>query len=149
ILMLTARTGIYDRVKGLELGADDYLVKPFDTLELLARVNVLLRRRGMASDGPRISLKIDQFEMNPGNYSLTVDGKSIPNRTQREFNILYVLLHHSPRAVTHEDIIQAIGKNEEKNYTRVIYIHIAKIRKKIGALRIKTIPGKGYLLSTQ
>ena len=80
---------------------------------------------------------------------ITVDGKSIPNLTPREFDILYVLLQHSPRAVTREDIFQAIGENEEKNYTRVIDIHIAKIRKKIGALRIKTIPGKGYLLSTQ
>jgi two-component system alkaline phosphatase synthesis response regulator PhoP len=149
ILMLTARTGVYDRVKGLEIGADDYLGKPFDTLELLARVNALLRRSASLEDGTRMALKNDRIEMDPGSYTLTVDGKPVKTLTPREFDILYVLMKNCPRAVTREDISHALGTKDEKNPTRVIDIHIAKIRKKIGAQKIKTIPGKGYLLSPQ
>ena len=148
VLMLTARTGIYDRVKGLEMGADDYLIKPFDTMELLARVNALLRRSGIPKGVARVAIKTDKLNMDPGDYSVSINGKSVTNLTPREFDILYILSKNSPRAVTRDEIFESIWEKNANEKTRVIDIHIARIRKKIGQEKIKTIPGKGYLLST-
>ena len=148
ILMLTARSSPVDRVKGLESGADDYLVKPFDTLELLARVKVLLRRKG---DGEgKIPLMINEFEIDPASYKLTIAGNPITNLTPKEFEILYFLMKHSPNPVSREEIYKEIWGMDGNPLTRVVDIHIVKIRRKIGtqySTRIKTIPAKGYLFS--
>ena len=151
ILMLTARAEVLDRVKGLESGADDYLVKPFDTLELLARVKVLLRRGAQANPKSRIPIKIGEFEIDPGNYTFHINGKSIDNLTPREFDILYLLMRNSPEPVKREDIYKDIW-GSDKGDSRVIDIHIAKIRKKLGQQffeQIKTIPAKGYLFTSR
>jgi two-component system, OmpR family, alkaline phosphatase synthesis response regulator PhoP len=145
VIMLTARASILDKVKGLENGGDDYLVKPFDTLELLARVKVQLRQKGVALDEARQAIRIGQFQADPASYTVHNNGKEIKSLTPREFDILYILMKNSPKPVPREDIFQVIWDKSEKKYSRVIDIHIAKIRKKIKPQTIKTIPGKGYL----
>jgi two-component system, OmpR family, response regulator len=112
---------------------------------LLARVKVRLRQKGVDMGESRPPLKIDAFEMDPANYSVSHNGKEIKTLTPREFDILYVLMKNSPKPVPREDIFQVIWAKSEKKYTRVIDIHIAKIRRKIKPQEIKTIPGKGYL----
>lgn len=149
VIMLTARAGVLDKVKGLETGGDDYLVKPFDTLELLARVKARLRQKGVEMDETRQPLKIGDFYIDPSKYSVGNGAKDIKNLTPREFDILYILMKNSPKPVPREDIFQIIWDKSEKKYSRVIDIHIAKIRKKIKPQTIKTIPGKGYLFPSQ
>jgi DNA-binding response OmpR family regulator len=145
IIMLTAKTTVLDRIKGLEIGANDYLTKPFDTLELIARIKVQLRQRENLTRKPRLPVKIGTSEIDPSSYKFTIQGKLIKNLTTREFDILYILMQHFPNPVERENIFSLLGKTETAS--RVIDIHITNIRKKIGAERIKTISGKGYLFS--
>lgn len=147
ILMLTARTGVIDRVKGLEIGADDYLIKPFDPMELIARAKALLRRTIGSKGAARIPIKVGSIHIDPVNYALDIKGKPIHELTPKEFDILYELVRQAPRPVSREDLYQTIWGRTKKDNTRVIDIHVAKIRKKIGEHRIKTIPAKGYLFS--
>ena len=145
IIMLTARTTVLEKVKGLETGANDYLIKPFDTLELLARIKVQLRQKGIALGESRSAIKVGSFEVDPSNYKVHVNGQEISDLTPREFDILYILMKNSPKPVSREDIFQIIWGKTEKKYSRVIDIHIGKIRRKIKSQQIKTIPRKGYL----
>ncbi|OGR82530.1 MAG: hypothetical protein A2901_09055 [Elusimicrobia bacterium RIFCSPLOWO2_01_FULL_54_10] len=147
ILMLTARTGVIDKVKGLEIGADDYLVKPFDPMELIARAKVLMRRTQGDKGAARTPIKLGQVHIDPVNYNLEIKGKAISDLTPKEFDILYVLIRHSPSPVSREDIYKSIWGKVKMDGTRVIDIHIAKIRKKIGEHHIKTIPAKGYFFT--
>jgi two-component system alkaline phosphatase synthesis response regulator PhoP len=146
IIMLTARTTVLDRIKGLEIGANDYLTKPFDTLELIARIKVQLRQRKVILEKARTPLKLNQFEIDPASYKFSIGAKLIKHMTPREFDILYILMKNSPIPVQRDTIFKILSGKIEKN-SRVIDIHIAKIRKKIGTDCIKTIPGKGYLFS--
>ena len=151
ILILTGRTDVVNRVKGLEAGADDYLIKPYDNMELLARVKVLLRRSGKReSTGERgTMIKVTDFEIDPSKFTLLVNGKPI-NLRQKEFDILYLLMKNSPKAVSRIDIFQSIWSKDEKESIRVIDMHIMGMRNKIGqpySGRIKSIYGKGYLFS--
>ncbi len=147
ILMLTGRTSVVDRVKGLETGADDYLTKPFDPLELFARAKVLLRRNKKAQGESRTPVKMGDIRIDPDNYKLEINGKSIDDLTPKEFDILYLLIKNSPKPVTRDDIYQNIWGKSKKGKTRVIDIHVAKVRKKIGEKYIKTIPAKGYFFT--
>ena len=147
IIMLTARTSVIDRIKGLEIGANDYLIKPFDTLELIARIKVQLRDKEKEVDSTRISIKLAEVEIIPSTYQLKINEEQIQDITPREFDILYILMKNSPNPVSREEIFQEVGKHYEKGQSRVVDIHIAKIRKKIGEDRIKTISGKGYFFS--
>lgn len=149
VIMLTARTEILDRVKGLELGADDYLVKPFEPLELLARIKVLLRRSGATAPEMRARLELGGFVAEPSNYRLQINAREVSDLTPKEFDVLYALMQNAPKTISRQDIFQQVWGKSQKDYTRVIDIHIAKIRKKLGknASCIKTIPAKGYLFS--
>lgn len=146
IIMLTARTTVLDRIKGLEIGANDYLTKPFDTLELIARIKVQLRQREALMVQTRIPLKLGNIDVDPASYRCAVAGRIIKDLTPREFDILYILMKNSPIPVQRDTIFKILSGKIEKN-SRAIDIHIAKIRKKIGIDHIKTIPGKGYLFS--
>lgn len=147
ILMLTARTSVIDRVKGLEIGADDYLIKPFDPMELIARARVLLRRTEGTRGSARTPIKMGTVHIDPINYTLEIRGKQIRDLTPKEFDILFSLIRNAPKPVSREDIYRSIWGRSKKDKTRVIDIHIAKIRKKIGGRCIKTIPSKGYFFS--
>jgi DNA-binding response OmpR family regulator len=142
ILMLTARTGERDRVTGLELGADDYLVKPFSLRELLARITAILRRAGgkqadeaVYDDG---SLRIDGTT-----YRVHVDGDEV-RLAKKEFELLWMLIRNRPAVVSRDRILSEVWQMADDVETRTVDAHIRNVRKKIGKDRITTVIGYGY-----
>jgi DNA-binding response OmpR family regulator len=151
VIICSARTHVSERVKGLDAGADDYLTKPFDPAELVARVKVLLRRSGGQVQETRKAARSGDLKLDPGTYQVTVSGRKIDDVTPREFDILHLLLQRSPEAVSRAEISKSILGKDLPEDSRAIDMHIAQIRKKLGtelSSRIITIPGKGYLWST-
>ncbi|KPU45494.1 transcriptional regulatory protein WalR [Oxobacter pfennigii] len=129
IFMLTAKGTLNDRVEGLNMGADEYLVKPFSPRELTARVNALFRRiiNNKASD---MSIKNGDIEINPEDRSVKVKGDYV-QLTPNEFDILYVLALNKGKVLTREQLIQKVFGLEFEGYDRTIDVHIKNIRKKI------------------
>ncbi len=150
VLILTARDAIEDRVLGLDVGADDYLVKPFAFAELLARLRVLLRR-GQAE--PRATvLRADDLEMDLVARRVTRAGAEIV-LTQREFELLEYLLRHKNEVVTREMLGRDVWKEPEHALSKVIEVYITLLRRKVekgeGPSLIHTIRGVGYCLGEQ
>ncbi len=146
VLMLTARGDDVDRIVGLEIGADDYLPKPCNPRELVARIRAILRRT-QATDvhtdsGPVV---VDDVELRPSERTVFVRGDSI-ELTSTEFNVLETLLREAGRVVTKEDVSERSLGRAWTPYDRSIDMHVSRIRRKLGAPdRIKTIRGTGYL----
>lgn len=142
VLIITARDAVTERIKGLDSGADDYLVKPFDLDELAARMRALLRRRsGRASP----VIEHGDLRMNPATHELTQDGKPVA-LSAREFALLQALLEQPGAPLSRaklEERLYGWGEEIESNAVEV-YIH--SLRRKLGSERIKNIRGVGYLL---
>ena len=150
VLMLTARGDTHDRVLGLELGADDYLPKPYDPSELAARIRAILRRSasapGSAASAP---LAVDDIELTASTRAVTRDGMPI-ELTAVEFDLLEVLMKVAGTVVRREDLVRTVLGREFSPYDRSIDTHVCNLRRKIGRLkdgtdRIKGIRGTGYL----
>lgn len=145
ILMLTARDAVRDRVRGLELGADDYLTKPFDFAELLARVRALQRRD--KANKARI-LRIAHLEIDTAARCVNCDGQDIP-LTPREYSLLETLALHEGRVVSRDTIQYQVWNNDE-SYSNIVDVHIGSLRRKIDAEHavklIHTVHGLGYML---
>ena len=149
ILMLTARDAIDDRVAGLDSGADDYLVKPFDFKELLARIRALLRRSGV----PRAEvLHVADLALNTGSHVVTRGGRPV-NLTAKEYALLEFLVLHRDRVVGREIIAQHVWDESFDPFSNVIDVYIKRLRSKLdsGAAHrlIHTRRGEGYLLSAR
>lgn len=146
ILILTARADIVDRVNGLELGADDYLVKPFHFPELLARVRAILRRKGTMR---HIILRIGDLVTDPNTLRCYFNDSEIA-LTVKEFSILEYLMSNAGRIVSQEEILEHIWNEDSNLFTQAIKVHISNIRKKLhtaGAENpIHTIKGRGYMI---
>jgi DNA-binding response OmpR family regulator len=146
ILMLTARTGLDDRVRGLDQGADDYLVKPFHFPELLARVRAILRREG--SPRPTI-LRVGELVLDPNAIRAYYRGIEI-SLTVKEFAILEYLAHNAGRIVSQEELLEHVWNDDANQFTQTIKVHINNIRKKLNAAGaddlIATVKGRGYML---
>jgi DNA-binding response OmpR family regulator len=146
ILMLTARSGLDDRVLGLDIGADDYLVKPFHFPELLARVRAILRRDGEARD---VILRSGELVLDPNSVKLFLNGTEIP-LTSKEFGILEYLMRNVGRVVSQEELLEHVWNEDANLFTQTIKVHINNIRKKLaiagGNGRISTIKGRGYMI---
>ena len=150
VLMLTARGDTDDRVLGLELGADDYLPKPYDPSELAARIRAILRR----SEPPSVSavsapLAVDDIELTASTRAVTRDGKPI-ELTAVEFDLLEVLMKVAGTVVRREDLVRRVLGREFSPYDRSIDTHVCNLRRKVGRMkdgtdRIKGIRGTGYL----
>lgn len=146
VIMLTARGDDLDRILGLELGADDYLAKPCNPRELLARIRAVLRRSSGAAG--QNELKVDDLEMNVGAHSVSRAGEPV-EVTSTEFIILQALLQHRGEAVSKRDLyIAALGR-EPVAHDRSIDMHVSNLRRKLGPAldgesRIVTIRGIGY-----
>jgi DNA-binding response OmpR family regulator len=147
ILILTARDEDIDKVLGLELGADDYMTKPFNPRELVARVKAILRR-GDFVNNLTVKSKILKF----GNVTLDIDkrevwanGAMIPLRTQ-EFEVLWVLFQHPGFVLTREQLLQLAWGYDFAGQTRTVDVHVAQIRKKLhdSNISIETVSGIGY-----
>ena len=147
IVMLTAKSQEADIVTGLDLGADDYITKPFSVLELLARINALLRRSRADPTTTEI-VRIGDLEINFKKYRALKQGKAL-ELSPREFEILQYLLERKGEVVSREDLLNQVWGYESFPYTRTIDAHIAALRKKIEEtpdkpVLIITIHGKGY-----
>lgn len=154
VLMLTARGDDMDRVLGLELGADDYLPKPFNPRELIARLRAILRRTGsearIAGKGPSsVRYRIGDIEMDPGRRTVLKGGEPV-DLTTVEFGLLEKLLLKAGKTVTREEMTSAVLGRTLTPYDRCIDVHVSKLRKKLGPEadgtdRIRSIRGSGYV----
>jgi two-component system phosphate regulon response regulator PhoB len=146
ILMLTAKAEEADRVLGLELGADDYVVKPFGMRELLARVKALLRRAESGSDGVEV-LKVGRLVIDSGKRQVTAAGKAVA-LTTTEFNLLRALAERPGRVRSREELISAARGEDAEVVDRTVDVHVAALRRKLGKIgdMIETVRGVGYRL---
>ncbi len=154
VLMLTARGDDVDRIVGLEMGADDYLPKPFNSRELVARIRAVLRRSRQepgVSPGktPPQKLKIDDVELDVGTLEVLCQGKPI-DLTAVEFKLLEVLLRSAGLILSREELTEAVLGRTLSPYDRSIDVHISKLRRKLGSKtsgmeRIRSVRNAGYL----
>lgn len=152
VLMLTARGDDVDRIVGLEIGADDYLPKPFNPRELVARIRAILRRTGaepLSSGGAAKPLSIGDIELDPGTRVVRRNSKII-QLTAVEFDLLEKLLRGAGRILSREDLSKDVLGRNTSPFDRSIDMHISNLRKKLGhqvgaVERIKTVRGVGYI----
>ena len=144
IIMLTAKSGEYDRVKGLDLGADDYITKPFSVLELASRIRAVLRRTE-PKDHNNTLFVFDNVELDTGKHTVKVDNEMII-LTYKEFELLQLLMKNTELVLSRDRIISAIWGTDFECETRTVDMHIKTLRQKLGAGGeiIKTIRGVGY-----
>jgi two-component system, OmpR family, response regulator CpxR len=144
VLMLTARGEDMDRIAGLEMGADDYLAKPFNPRELLARIRAIFRRldRPPSTEGP---LEVNGVRIDPGTRDVAVNGRKI-EVTTFEFDILELLLRSAGQVVSRDDLMEHLYNRKATAFDRSVDMHISHLRKKLetGQPIIKTIRGVGY-----
>ncbi|MEJ8548794.1 response regulator transcription factor [Brevibacillus borstelensis] len=142
VIFLTAMGNLSERVKGLKLGADDYIVKPFETVELLARIDAVLRRTQRTSQ----IFSLDGTVVNLDSRVITVNGSEM-EITHREFELLETLIRHKNIALSREKLLQLVWGYEYIGETRTVDVHIQKLRKKLNwENRIKTVYKMGYRL---
>ena len=148
ILMLAARDDDVDKIVGLELGADDYLTKPFNPRELAARVKAILRRGERASSGGRTSLALGSVILDPAARELRIDGENVPLRAQ-EFDLLLALAEHRNMVLSREQLLQIAWGFDFYGQTRTVDVHVAHLRKKLAgsSVHIETVTGVGYKLT--
>ena len=156
VLMLTAKGDPMDRIIGLELGADDYLPKPFEPRELLARIRAILRRRGEGGAGPAATqqaLRFGSLEIDRDARSVTVQGTP-SELTSYQFDLLVALAERAGRVLTRDQIMEAVRGRELEAFDRSIDVHMGRIRQAIEAdakspKRILTVRGVGYVFAKQ
>jgi two-component system response regulator CpxR len=156
VLLLTARGEDVDRIVGLEIGADDYLPKPVNPRELVARIRAVLRRtsadpKGVGSARPPEILRIGDIELDPATRTVKHGGEPV-DLTSVEFNLLEVLLREAGRVVTREELVSAVLSRKFSPFDRSIDMHVSKVRKKLGDMNgdtehIKTVRGVGYIFA--
>jgi two-component system, OmpR family, response regulator CpxR len=154
VLLLTARGEDVDRIVGLEIGADDYLPKPFNPRELVARIRAILRRTRTSERGsgqPSELLRVGEVELDPGTRTVLQRGKEL-ELTSVEFNLLHVLLREAGRVVPRERLVDIVLSRKFSPFDRSIDMHVSKIRKKLGDSdsgvdHIKTVRGVGYIFT--
>ena len=152
VLLLTARGDEMDRIVGLEIGADDYLSKPFNARELLARIRAIGRRNvreQRAGGSPKQPVVVGDVELDPGSRSIMLGGKTL-DATTVEFNLLEMLLRSAGSVVSRDDIASEVLGRELSPFDRSIDTHVSNLRKKLGhevngVERIKTVRGVGYI----
>jgi two-component system, OmpR family, response regulator CpxR len=154
VIMLTARGDDVDRIVGLEMGADDYLPKPFNSRELVARIRAILRRtkREESEPGaktPPPKLKLDDIEMDPGSLEVFCQGEVV-DLTAVEFKLLEVLLRSAGLVLSREDLTKEVLGRTLTAYDRSIDVHVSRLRRKLGTRphgreRIKSVRNSGYI----
>lgn len=145
VIFITAKATLDDRVKGLTMGAEDYIVKPFEIVELLARVNVVLRRYNKSSS----ILNFDDLTINLDNKTIT-RGDKLLELTPKEFELLVMLVRNVNITLFRERIYETIWESEYYGDTRTLDLHIQRLRKKTGLVKqIKSVYKVGYRLETE
>jgi two-component system response regulator CpxR len=151
VLILTARGDDVDRIVGLEIGADDYLPKPFNPRELMARVRAILRRSHAEPQGAADKVTVGDVELDPASRVVRRSGEPV-ELTSVEFALLEALMRAAGQVVTRETLAQNVLGRRFMPYDRSIDVHVSKLRRKLGdqsaeAERIKTIRGVGYVFT--
>ncbi|SNZ02141.1 two-component system, OmpR family, phosphate regulon response regulator PhoB/two-component system, OmpR family, alkaline phosphatase synthesis response regulator PhoP [Persephonella hydrogeniphila] len=147
IIMITAKSTEIDKIVGLELGADDYITKPFSIKEVVARIRAILRRsKGVKNPG---RIKIKGIEVFPEKFEIKVDGEPV-NLTSKEFKLFMLLLSSENRVLSREEILAKVWEGEFDVYDRTVDVHIKKLRDKLAPYGnlIETVRGIGYRLKT-
>lgn len=149
IIMLTAKGGEVDRILGLEMGADDYLTKPFSPRELVARIKAVLRRfnaeekNGMEKRFDQSVISIGELELDSNSHEARIAG-NLMDLTPKEFDLLRLLLLNMGRVLTRDMLLEKIWGYEYAGDTRTVDVHIRRLRTKVGKDYIKTVRGVGY-----
>lgn len=148
IIMLTAKGEVFDRVLGLELGADDYVVKPFDTKEIIARIKAVLRRVGHPAGETNVKeVKYDRLVVNMTKYELKVDGRVI-DTPPKELELLYHLASNPNRVYTRDQLLDEVWGFEYYGDSRTVDVHVKRLREKLENVSpqwaLKTVWGVGY-----
>lgn len=146
VIMATAKGNEYDKVIGLDLGADDYLAKPFGMMEMASRVRAVLRRSGRAAEKPQL-IRVGGLEMNLGEHSVTADGIRV-QLTLKEFELLHTFMTNPGRAFTREQLLSSVWCEDFLGETRTVDVHVGTLRQKLGSCGkyIRTVRGVGYKL---
>jgi two-component system, OmpR family, alkaline phosphatase synthesis response regulator PhoP len=147
ILMLTARDDDVDKILGLELGADDYLTKPFNPRELVARIRAILRRGMSVERSTRAPLSLGDVVIDPARREVTVNGNFISLRAQ-EFDLLRTMAEHKGLVLTREQLLDKAWGYDYYGQSRTVDVHIGHLRRKLAGsrVRIETVIGVGYKL---
>lgn len=148
ILMLTARDDDVDKILGLEIGADDYMTKPFNPRELVARVRAILRRAQPDPTLQRDAIRqVGDIVIDPAAHCVTVAGQTVDLRV-KEFDLLLTLVDHRNRLLSREQLLELVWGYDFYGQTRTVDVHIAHLRDKLAGsvVRIETVWGKGYKL---
>ncbi len=146
VIMATAKGNEYDKVIGLDLGADDYLAKPFGMMEMASRVRAVLRRSGRAAEKQQM-IRVGGLEMNLGEHIVTADGIRV-QLTLKEFELLHTFMTNPGRAFTREQLLSSVWSEDFLGETRTVDVHVGTLRQKLGACGkyIRTVRGVGYKL---
>ena len=145
VIMLTAKGDTGERVRGLELGADDYIAKPFDSNELVARIKAVLRRFAPATESER-TIVLPDLTISLENYSVTLDGETL-EMPPKEIELLYFLASHSGRVFTREQLLEQVWGFDFFGDSRTVDVHVKRIREKLGereSWQLRTVWGVGY-----
>ena len=155
IIMITAKGETFDKVLGLELGADDYVVKPFDTKEIIARIKAVLRRTGASNTASESLVKevsYDKMTVNMTRYELKVDGKAV-DTPPKELELLFHLASNPNRVYTRDQLLDEVWGFEYYGDSRTVDVHIKRLREKLEGVsdkwNLKTVWGVGYKFETR
>ncbi len=149
VILLTARDSVMDKVSGLDTGADDYITKPFDIEELLARIRAALRKRSAKPEGASSALSFGALELDPAAHTVTYDGNDI-ELTNKEFGLLKKLLENKSIVLSRETLLEDVWGFDYMGETNIVDVYIRYIRSKIddvyGIKMIQTVRGVGYVI---
>jgi DNA-binding response OmpR family regulator len=145
VIMLTARDAEVDKIVGLEIGADDYVTKPFSPRELVARIRAVLRRSEEAPRAPA-TIQIGDWEIDSGRREVRRADLEVVRPTAREFDLLWYLAENAGLALSRSQILESVWGYEYFGETRTVDVHIRQLRKKLDGLPIETVWGVGYRL---
>lgn len=152
IIMLTAKGETFDKVLGFELGADDYVVKPFDAKEIVARVKAVLRRSGSSSQGAVKEVQFDKLVINLTNYELRVDGKKV-DAPPKELELIYHLASNPNRVFTRDQLLDEVWGFDYYGDSRTVDVHVKRLREKLEGVsekwELKTVWSVGYKFETK
>lgn len=148
VIMATAKGAEYDKIQSLDLGADDYVVKPFGVMELVSRIKAVLRRCGSMSE-PKL-LTLNALTLNESEHTVTIDGERVA-LTYKEFELLRLFLSHPGTAFTREQLFAAVWGDSYLGETRTLDMHIRTLRQKLGdyGKHIETVRNVGYRMETK
>lgn len=151
IIMLTAKDEVFDKVLGLELGADDYVTKPFDTKEIVARIKAVLRRTSAVKSGELKEVRYDKLSINLSNYEMKVDGVAV-DTPPKELELIYHLASNPDRVFTRDQLLDDVWGFDYYGDSRTVDVHIKRLRDKLKGVsdewELRTIWSVGYKFET-